>query len=122
MIQDAAGASVRRIGRENLSLAMGTRPEDASRLSGTRRDRDLLPDRSRLLVRGGRRTSDLAGVVRPCAESEQDGEGDGRDQIDDPGHETPDAKDPRRGRDEVGEEDPPGGNGPEPMEPLRLVD
>src|SRR2546428_5301874 len=121
MIQDAAGASVRRIGRENLSLAMGTRPEDASRLSGTRRDRDLLHDHSRLLVRGGRRASDLAGVVRPCAKSEKPGEGDGKDPIDDPGHETPDAKDPRRGRDEVEGDEQPDGKGAEPMEPLRLV-
>src|SRR2546428_12987585 len=115
MIQDAAGASVRRIGRENLSLAMGTRPEDASRLSGTRRDRDLLHDHSRLLVRGGPRTTDLAGEVRPGPESEQHAEGDGQDPIDEPGPENPEPKDPRRGRDQHNEEDQPDGKRPQPM-------
>src|SRR2546428_10900736 len=103
MIQDAAGASVRRIGRENLSLAMGTRPEDASRLRGTRRDRDLLHDHSRLLVRGGLPTSNLAGASMPCAESEEHREGAGQGPIDEPGHENPEAKGPRPVRDELAE-------------------
>src|SRR3989442_15498906 len=107
MIKDAARAPERRIGGEDLSLAMGTRPEDASSLDRARRDRDLLPDHPGFLVRGGGRPRNLTRVVRPRAESEQHGEGDGQHPVGEPGYEHPDAEDPRRGPDEAEEDQPP---------------
>ena len=101
---------------------MGTRPEDGSGLDRARRDRDLLHDHSGFLVRGGRRPRNLAGVVRPRAESEQHGEGNRQHPVGQARDEDPDAEDPCRGRDEVGEDEEPDGEGAEPMEPLRLVD
>src|SRR2546425_1928400 len=104
MIQDAARAPERRVGGEDLSLAMGTRPEEASSLDRSRRDRDLLHDHPGFLFRGGGRPRNLTRVITPRAESEPHGEGDGHHPAGEAGYEPPDAEDPRRGRDEVEED------------------
>src|SRR2546426_11550264 len=103
MIQDAARAPERRVGGEDLSLAMGTRPEEASSLDRSRRDRDLLHDHPGFLVGGGGRPRNRTRVISPRAESEEYVAGDRQHPAGEPGCAQPDAEDPSSGREYVEE-------------------